>query len=673
MPSVRFHCPKCNCELQVNVALDKEAIRIQCPKCQHAFNAKLPKPNSSASPRPATRPIQPQQDPFAGLSGADLSPTPMGRASSPIANDAGNAWQSPPKRRRSGNGNALKWVFGAIVCVGGLGLLVVAGVILYRNKDSISRITKTAIRLDSAESVAADLTKLRQSVENEASQISAADRESTGRAKLLAFLPQFDALALRASQLPPISRSVQDFETQREKMREEMRRFQATANAQPNQMQSTFWSLSGTAKKDSWEEAVNQVTSASMYVSSIADALVEFPDPITSDQTVFDWSDEDKRVLSVYRLQGELYRTLLAEFATVVYALPKQQIDIRPKTPAIGDFSDLSEPLKPGVAPDSKFSNLHAIVDATVAKAQSLTQLRSAQGSLLINVPKNSPYEWQYKSAKMSFESLAVKATKEGNLRDELKFIYDQIRAVDSKLEDIQFGRSQSIVKLAETKSLDRYQMFLADDFEVRKKERAKREAEKEQLNQTAEKEKLRKEREIQQQKEREAQVAQGAMPNSQEPRPGSPLAPGIPRLGPGQFGPPGMGGRFGPNGGPGSNGPGPGFGAPAFPGGAPGAMGGPLSGPGPAPGTTPAFEMTALGVTVQASDIPAAQGANVSSQIETSLKKQKYSLSISNSNLTLKIVSFDKPLKDLEQYLPMLEFVTINEATRTIDAKWKE
>ena len=671
MPSVRFHCPKCSCELQVNVALDKESIRIQCPKCQHEFNAKLPKPNSSAAPKPAARTSQPQRDPFAGLSDADFSPTPKGQASFTMAQGAGNVWHSPPKKRRSGNGNNLKWVLGAVVCVGGLSLFAVVGVLLYRNKDSISRMTKAAIQLDSPESVAADLIKLRQSVENEANQIAAGDRGNTGIARLLAFLPQFDALALRASQLQPIPRSVQDFELQKEKMREEIRQFQASANKQPNQMQSTFWSLSGSAQKDSWEDAVNQVTSASLYVSSMVEAHAEYPDPITSDQTVSSWSDEDKRVLAVYRLQGELYRSLLAEFATVVYALAKQQATEPPMTPSIGDFSDLNVPLKPSAAPDSKFSNLHTIVDATIAKAQGLTQLRSAQGSLLINVPKNSAYEWQYKSAKMSFESLAAKAIKDGNLRDELKFIYDQIKAVDSKLEDIQFGRSQSIVKLAETKSLERYQMFLADDFESRRKERANREAEKERLSQAAEKEKLRKEREIAQQKEREAQVAKGATANSQEPKSGTPLAPGIPRLGPpGQLGPPGpMGGRFGPNGGPGFNGPGPGFGAPPFPGGIPGP-----NIPGPPPGAPPnAFEMTALGVTIQASDIPADQTANVISRIQNSLKGHKHSLSISNSDLSLKIISFDKPLKELAKDLPMLEFVKINESTRTIDAKWIE
>lgn len=594
--------------------------------------------------------------------------------------------------------------------MGCLSLLVVVGALLYRNKDSIyqntesiyqntdsiTRIAKAAIQLDSAESIAAELIKLRQSVENEADQVPPVDRASTGIAKLLAFLPQFDALAIRASQLQPIPKSIQEFETQRAKMQEELRRLRETPNAQPSHVQSPFWNLSSNVKKDSWEDAVSQLSSASRVVESMVNAHVEYPDPITSDQTVYDWSDEDKRVLSVYRLQSEHYRSLLAEFAAVVYALPKQQVDVRPKTPAIGDFSDLNVPLKPGAAPNSKFSNLHAIIDASIAKAQGMAQIRSTQGSLLINVPKHSPYESQYRIAKMSFESLAAKATKDGNLRDELKFICDQIKAVDSRLEDIQFGRSQSIVKLAETKSLDRYKMFLADDFEARKKERAEREAEKERFNEVVERDKLRKQREIELKKEREEKLAKEAMAKSQEPKSGSPMAPGAPRLGPGgQLGPPGpMGGRFGPNGrggegsggpafggpgfsgpGPGFSGPGPGFGGPPFPGGMPGPMGGPGPDgkPGPAPGTPPAIEMTALGVTVQASDIPADQRAKLNSRIRTSLKSQNFSLTISNSNLSLRILSFDKPLKELEKDLPMFEFVEIDESTRTIVAKWRE
>lgn len=574
--------------------------------------------------------------------------------------------QSYPTRTKRSSFQAKKLLIPAVITFASLGSLALIAVAIIWGRQflpegtSLGELSSTlsgGMLGDSLESVATDLQTLRTQVEEIGRSIPSGDQSEASAKRLLAELPKFHALFRRACKLPIKSVSLEDFVEERRKMREQIEQRKNEMQNSPSPAVPSpriFWSINGTAKKDDLvSHAISEVTSAMSSVSMImSQVLIDYPDPLTYAGSVVEWSEEDRRVLAIIRLQGNTERDALRTMAM-----------IDPKSPSSNDLN-----------------KLHALIDQAIETSKELRKLpNKAKGGMLAFVPKGNPYELHQKSAMLGLMTVKRLMQDEATLTAEVTFLFEEVTTFHEMSEGIIFGssgRSSSVVLSTAATSSERFKAFVAAEEERkadalqaeidRKNKEQQRLADAQLREQVAAEERRKKEEE--RQRALDERLAAASSGNA-----GGRL---------GARGPEGLAGGIGPRPGP--------IGVPTGPGGSPrdslgndrqlgqppnfpGFGTGPL-GPrqgGFQPPSMPQGDPAKM-VTITCDKVKNNDSSVYSRDLPKWLLQYSPTISISNGSLKITVQNYDKPLADLAPCFPMLLFEKIDIEKRTITAKEK-
>ncbi len=676
MPLLTCNCPKCKSPLRFDAG-SQQLVNITCPKCAQSFQVKVSTP-TAASERSA--PLSTSTNSAASNPAASFGSTTYDPFSDPVADwnqplplDANRqfAFQSQPKRRKKSSASGRSFVLPAVIALaslGGVGLILVAIMLgkqfLVDGKlfgELSSPFSGSLFGSDSASRIKADLATLCKQVEEIGRSIPAGDQSQASAQRLEAELPKFDALFRRICRLPVQQKSLEEIAVEMEKqgqllqgLRDEMlKQGSAAANAP---MPEVFWRLRATAKPDDLvNHAFNKVVRARMDFNWISPwGHYGLPDPLTYTGTDFEWSDEDRRVLAIIRLQGSLERDALRSLAA-----------IDPQAPSSKELLEL-----------------HSIVDEAIAESKELQKLPcKALNAITALVPKGNPYEIQQTAASSRLHTLRQLMEAEATLPVEVSFLFDEVSAVSDRIESIIFGAPHALASSLGTgeTSQKRFEDVLATikkkelaaiQAEADRKEEAQRQlAAAQQRQQNAiEEQRKREEDRKRAVEERKQQMADIAMGNAGRERGGRGRGESSEPVGPrsGRGGPPSAfdgepsdrRGR-GPQHGSPQDSRGPGSGLPAMPQDR-------VQRP-PAQPSDPAMM-----VTITATNVKNLDSSSYTRALPKWLLTYAPSLTISNGSLTIKIQNYDKPLAELETCFPTLEFVSVDSESRTIVAKEK-
>jgi DNA-directed RNA polymerase subunit RPC12/RpoP len=685
MTAVVCKCIQCKTELRFNVSGNQDRVGITCPKCSKKFEVKVAQPSPTTvaplaklTPQDLAiqRPAAPQYPSASSnqLPGFQQSQLPSFQAS-PHSSAGPTSWNPPRVGVHAApgvnNGNVLKIVFLALGAVAALGLIIGVGFALYSNRDSLvslANATKNVVRFDSPETIAQELVQLRDKVQQAATKIAEADRQSSGADKLMSYRAEFEAIWVRACSLATVSRSTEDLlsdAANRSKRLQELRKQSPNGPAASGGAQ-TFWVINLSADpNDKWQAAINSLGLAAEQIYATMDALVEYPHPQKLNPGVGGWSDEDRRCLAVYWLQGRLFRSLIQQ---------------------VGPLS-----IKDSVS-EAELKELFKIYDEIADQGAELAQIASTQGKVIIHVPKGTSYELQSRQASRSLEYLLARIKKAG--RTEHKSLLEALKlgeGLGDSLEDIQFDRNTGIVKFSQADSWEAFQEHLKQIAEREKSQAAEEERQRLAIAEKELKEKeaaqLREqEREAKRRADEAARASQmanagnaGAAPSTSGGAAGrfpGPMAPQLPRVGgagsarangemagpnmpPGQVGGPQFGGpQFGPNGPPGIGG------RPGFP---PRPGFGDQPGPGQNPGQIP---MGQDSITIIVNNVNNEQYQQTAEQIRK--RFSNHSINFSGGRMTIQISDFKQPLAELESIFPQMKFQSIDQNKRSLQATMK-
>lgn len=712
------NCTSCGSELKFNVKTATQQARVKCPRCQHSFSVIVPKPQPSVGPldqltpvdlagaqslgprggrapvnqpspyQPAPyQPISPQGPPYQSPYGASSAYTPLDAHNAPSSyRDIHSAHNlSTP---HTNNSPVLKLL---LFFIGGFLLLVFVGIVVaglsYFSAEvkQVGSLTKDSVGFDSHDAVDKDLEKLRTEIESTGSAIQEGQRQQRAEELKNRYQPQFDALLVRARKLAAQPRSLEQYIESVQRNAGVIQQLnQKTAQGQTNNI---FWDFNTSADpSDKWQAMIRSFIHSTSAIRQEMEGRIEYPSPLTYQGNFVAWSDEDRRVLAATWLQGKLYRGLLIELV----ALESQ-----------------SSP-----APESRLRQIFENFDKIADEGLQLSNIPSTQGKVVIDAPRNAPYQFQTNCAVGAIDEL--KNSLEMGTHPSRSDLLAAIRvaeALSDHLENIQFNKKEGITKFASVSAWDALpglrREIVANEQKVAAKqanerltnedrERRQRELHEQQI------ERLRKQQEtarlaIEEHRKRLEDRANAR--NNMRPGGAGGLGPGFgaPGFGDGQVSglvPGGPGGsigigpgginndsqappspnpdRFGPPGfgsgimGPGNMGPGPGglggrdgFGPPQMPG-FPGRGGMGMGG-------FAKPEMTASGVTLKITEVDDGSFKKIEGDFA---KFNNRTWSRSNSNATLQIMSYDKPLADIEKDFPSLKIDSIDEKTRTITAK---
>ncbi len=639
MPELKLGCPSCKKLLQIKVAAQQSSVKIRCPHCQREFKANIPGAGG-AVPQTATFS---QHEPFANLNDPALLPP---------SHFASSNYQGPSmvKRKSTGTSKAIWWIGGAVA---GVLTLVVAAVTLWTLLPSnfVSTLTGKEVvsdeeslgppipalpwRSENVDDLAGELGALANQTQTFVSALAEAELATRGVERLKAASKQFEDMFYRIVNATP--KSI-DLKAVHEQERALQQALNGSAPAEPSLPVNYIWNLGGAGdREDPWKMATREVSESRMKSEGALSSRVQYPDPLKETSGVYDWSTEDRRVLSAYWLQGELQR----DVATELLACLREKVSAAELEDRCGE-----------------------VVDRYVPRAIELAKVLSAQGTLMIQVPKNTVYERHAISTRLVLQQL-----KELHAHPAIGGIIKETIDVSEAIEDIQFQRGGRLLDYAKTST--RARLAAIRDAEQKQKQKL---AEEEQARQ----------REIQlateraakkdaEEKERRRQAAELALQqqanqiqenqtqnNPSQDSSGRSSVPGSESSVP--FGPPiGMrGGPFGPRGGADMSQ------NPAFPQGPPFGSApreAPAAGSNPADADQPSFTIRIAKATEeqyqQAVEAVKALSGN-------------YQTSNSNGKIELKIFKYSGSLADLEAKLPMLKFDKTDEATKTVDASFR-
>lgn len=660
MADVTCKCSNCQTVLKFAVQGTSETVRVQCPRCKHSFNVKVRKPAQAQSPANPLDLLTPQDiggPPYppsnTGSPTYPASPYPPSSTGyppsstgySPPSSNSPHPW-SAPAARRSGKKTSLKpflWAIGGVGIAGVIGLVGV-GLYLSRNKiASIASAASTAIGLESHETVAKDLERLRNQVESVGSAIPEADRANKADELEKRFAPDFDAIAQRSKRLPINQKTISDF-LQFQQVSSDYQR-QLNLHIASGLAPSGFWHLD-LSSTDPWKTMLVRLSDRAFTVTAFSNALTEYPDPRQYKGTDVAWTDEDRRVLAATWMQGSVLGKTIATVG-----------------PLINSSNVSDEELKP----------LFDFMDQIADQGLELSKQPSAQGKLRIDVPKNAPYEFRKRNCDQAIRILREDLKNSTNQdRSSLSAALQVAETLGSAIEDVQFGDTKSIERIA---PINMWEAFVKNreltiakeqEFKLEQERKRKEEEEKERKRIEAE-EKRQREAEEKRRADEEARARRmqeeqnkPAPSNPSDGRGGGGFGPGRP-FGPGPMGqgPMGPGGRFGggtPNGN--SGGPPPNFGL--------------EQGPGMSPGFTPGSPppMSSKAITIEIAEVNDKQFEAIKADLEKFTHK---SWNMSNKRVSIQINDFLLPLSEVEVYFPSLKIISIDEKTRTLKASPKK
>lgn len=173
---------------------------------------------------------------------------------------------------------------------------------------------------DSAKSIAADLERESKRIEELGRPIVAAPTPENGE-KLLAELPTFEKLALRAAKLKPNKLSAADVRNREEEMKrtlESLRNNMPQNLPPPNPDEKPFWSIfhGMTREIDPVVFAVSQLTRFREITRGFLEINSELPNPLEEplDES---WTETDRQQMYTFQLLGRFNRDYARELVTI--------------------------------------------------------------------------------------------------------------------------------------------------------------------------------------------------------------------------------------------------------------------------------------------------------------------------------------------------------------------
>lgn len=618
MPQIQVKCPNCQTVVRGTAGEQQDVVDLSCRNCGRAIKVKMPKatkPNAAKPTDPlATNPVDPE-DPLDFLSSPSTNaPGSMSRNRPSLYPGGGTAYGRPVNQRSKSNIGLIL----AIVAVAGVLFIavVVGGLVWIAGQNGFlpdrlvlngfggdgsegtgtNRMPKiTWARVPRPESVDA-LTEELSAFSNQADQavalMSESELQTIGADKLVGLQPEFENLFFRAVQATPLDLTMTEVAAKDAKTAAEIANLNRPGSSGPPK--NYIWRLQqANDPADRWGRECYQISRAKLISENTLGSRSRFQNPVTETSGAFDWSAEDRRVLSAYWLQGELERDVTTELVAC---------------------------LREGRNVGQLMERCFVVVDKFYAPARELAAIPSSQGNMLINEPKGTAYARHAFATRQTIEELKRRFKDD----EEVLWLLNMVTSFSDGIEELQFGRGQAVATMSEKSMREHYaahqamveakkQAELAEatrqQEEIAKQERARKAAE---AAEVAEAEKQRQLAEAAQKSKEDSQNTANAGGNEttkESPGQGERIAgPGLGRPprgigsgsgdvagGPANGPPRGIGNSgpppgFGP---PQGFGPPPGFGSP--PGfGQPGGIGGHNAGPpgpgGPFPGGPPAL-----------------------------------------------------------------------------------
>lgn len=361
-------------------------------------------------------------------------------------------------------------------------------------------------RPERVDSVSQSLTDLANKAEQAVASLGEAELQTTGADRLNELEPQFREFFLRAAQATPKSLTMTDAAARDAQ-------FASAAgggSAGPQQPPKNYiWTLNGPSdRSDRWGTARYAISQTKYRADVATQSRLQYPDPLKETSGAYDWSPEDRRVLSSYWLQGELERDVATE---IIAALRDES--------SVQEFHD----------------RCFAAIERFYAPVKELAAVKSTQGKVIIREPKATPYARHAKATRYTLMEL-----KEEFPDENVAWVVDQVIYFSDAIEDLQFGRTEGATMYASYPLRERFDKMKA----LAEEERQKRLAEEERARQElAKQEEERKAKEAAEQ-ERQRQLAEAAKAKAAEQEAGgtegtntSPTAPSL-AGGRGGFGP---------------------------------------------------------------------------------------------------------------------------------------
>ncbi|OYP34012.1 hypothetical protein CGZ80_16485 [Rhodopirellula sp. MGV] len=619
-------------------------VKTTCPNCQKSFQLNVPS-SASAAPAPVAAPLAGPSvfDSLPGTStasGPDFGSDPFGMPPSATVSTGRPAYmQTAAKPNKAVRFARRKFPVLPIVIGGGV-LVLILGItaalffVDVKDLNPTKLVANLQSAMDSRSSILAEMKSLAEQAEAVGRQLPKGDQSEASAEKLLAFADDFEALMLRACRLPaqPTELSEASFKIHDDK------KVKPNQNPLGDFKADPFWLADMTAPQEKHvTRAITKLTLAQMAIYGIAtNNSVELPDPLTYQNEQLDWTDNDRRLLAIVRLQGQFKRDIVRGIAQL-------------------DGSTASE---------SDLAKLHGIIDDYAARARKLID-KDGKSKFMVFLAKYTDYTRQETTSGLALNGLKgwLKGHPEMQ-NDELTFILESARDLDEDIEELMFKPKGSRLVVAETSSKTRFDTITAEAeakrvAEAKALEDARKAAEEqkkrnEQRNAERLAEAKRRSEELSAQSQPKDQNAIADNDTSNEPN----SYPGFGGRRPDSMSPRTMGSaRSRMQGGP--TGPRPGFGGQPSSGQSTRGTGAPAPGPND--------------VVINVSNIDNVDMNSFRRSLPDWLIKH-YSLSMSHSNgkMTVRIINFDRPIAELESAFPEFEFEGLDNASRTINARKK-
>lgn len=390
-------------------------------------------------------------------------------------------------------------------------------------------------RPERVESVSQSLVDLTNKADQSVASLGEAELQTTGADRLNELEPQLREYFLRAAQAKPKSLTMTEAAAQDDALASGLR--SGSPGAQPPK--NYIWTLNGPSdQSDRWGTARYAISQTKFRADVALQSRIQFPDPLKETSGAYDWSPEDRRVLSSYWLQGELERDVATE---IIAALRDES--------SVQEFQD----------------RCFAVIERFYAPAKELAAVKSTQGKVIIREPKATPYARHAKATRYTLDEIKKEFPDEN-----VAWVVDQAIYFSDAIEDLQFGRTEGATMYASYPLRERFDKMKALAEEERQKKLAEEERARQELAKQEEERKAKEAAEQERQRQlAEAAKAKAAAQKEAGETEGTNTSPTAPSLA----------------GGPGRGGFGPGFGRPPI------GMGANRNGTDPFPSSSPSNE----------------------------------------------------------------------------------
>ena len=626
MPEIKLRCPHCKSGIQATVNGTEDVVQVKCRNCGGSVKFRPPANHASAA---ASGARSTSDDPLDFLSSPTSAPTPtysQAKPSGRVNPYAGTMTRTTPQS------NLFLWLGIGAAAIVGIGVATVGALWFVARATNVASAPGSTVnesassnaggatatqqkpavsfpnvpRPESRASLVRELDSMREKADRSVASISEAEKQTIGADRLTEAEPQFREFFFRAAQATLEERSMSDVVQAEAKLAAEIQRMSPTGGNQPPR--NYIWTLNSTNDPaDRWGMAAYAISSAKFRSELALQSRFRYPDPLQEQSQAFDWSSEERRVLSAYWLQGELERNVATE---------------------------LLASLRDGQTIHQMQDRCFAAMEQCFGPAKELAKVKSTQGSMLINEPKGTPYAKHARATRRVLEEL-LETFPEPNI----EWILQHTIRFSDAIEELQFGRTASVDAFTQRPVREQYdgiqamiakqkqEALAAEKKALEEKQQREEQAKQEETRRAALAAQQEKERQLAQAKQERETREQGETPTSGEAQPNSDqglaggpgrgLGPGVGRppigFGRGPGGPAANGQAANGQGGPGSNGPGgqppafgppPGFGGQGGPPPGFGGQGGPPPGfggqnGGRPPNVPPTFPTPEMGTTV--------------------------------------------------------------------------